>query len=83
MAKQTGIDWLDKLLAAQGRIEFELAWSVFTMGQLGAAYKYAPATVTKDMLDTVEGDVNDLSAAVEEYVKVVSQMVANARSNLQ
>lgn len=78
---QSGRDWMDALLQSQGGVQFNLAWIMFSIGQLGAIGQVAGGDRVRELCEQLGADIDDLVGAVAAFEKCARDMVENARVN--
>lgn len=80
----TGKDWLDRFLLAQGQCQFEMAWMAFRLGQVGAISQLSDdLDGVNDLIEEIENDLADFTSAAETLNIVVGDMLTNARKNVE
>lgn len=77
----SGVEWLDRFMEAQAKLQAEQFFLMFSVGKLAGAADY-DREHAKEVLDVVlDVDVPDLLNAADHLAKVVRDIAANVARN--
>lgn len=74
----SGQEWLRHFMEARGRMDAEVTWMTFVIGQAGAVMALGDQADAEKMLEALKSNRDDLKVATEKLNSVVADMVANA-----
>jgi hypothetical protein len=64
------------------RVQYELTWFPFKVGQLGAIGQLGPPETARAMIESMRADINDLMDATEACALQMGQLLANVEQAL-
>ena len=76
--RSTGQEWMRDFLLGLGHVHFNADWLAFSVGQAGMALDKGNVALAREMVNRLDGDIQDLEDGCRTAISLARQMAFNA-----